>query len=179
MYRDNSLVPKEAIRMAALGALTQGSRGYSDIASEVRQFSARIVGPSLDLLGTSIELLKFEGLIEPVTEESRDEDAELVLTESGRAALVDYLRAPVRPGASDLNKLVIAIKLRFIDVLEPSDRAEQLDHLKHMYEGERVRLDDLASHGEWMDGLMADWLAMERDQVNQRIAWCETLLKKI
>ncbi len=66
MYRDNSLIPKEAIRMAALGALVKRDRSYGDVAGEVRKFAARIVGPSLDLLGTSIELLKLEGLIQGV-----------------------------------------------------------------------------------------------------------------
>src|SRR3546814_5579489 len=66
MYRDNSLVPKEAIRLAALGLLAERDRPYGDLAREVREFAARIVGPSLELLGNSIELLRFEGLIAPV-----------------------------------------------------------------------------------------------------------------
>ncbi|MEC9167428.1 MAG: hypothetical protein VX596_10055, partial [Pseudomonadota bacterium] len=77
MYRDNSLIPKEAIRMAALGALWRAPMAYGDLAREVRQFAARIVGPSLDLLGTSIELLKFEGLI------ADGAAARLVLTAAG------------------------------------------------------------------------------------------------
>ena len=83
MYRDNSLIPKEAIRLAALGALSGGRALYADIASEVRQFAARIIGPSLDLLGSSIELLKFEGLIAPVSGEGFEDNAELRLTDEG------------------------------------------------------------------------------------------------
>ena len=79
MYRDNSLIPKEAIRLAALGTLARGPMSYADLSREVRQFAARIVGPSLDLLGTSIELLKFEGLIAPGDD---DIEADLVLTDS-------------------------------------------------------------------------------------------------
>ena len=66
MYRDNSLIPRETIKMAALGALIGRNRSYDDVASEVRSFISRIVGPSLELMGTSIELLKLEGLIETV-----------------------------------------------------------------------------------------------------------------
>ena len=62
MYRDNTLIPTEAIRLAALGSLAEGDKQYADLASEIRYFVARIAGPSLDLLGTSLELLQYEGL---------------------------------------------------------------------------------------------------------------------
>src|SRR3546814_6409886 len=85
MYRDNSLVPKEAIRLAALGLLAERDRPYGDLAREVREFAARIVGPSLELLGTSIELLRFEGLIAPVDGQGMADAAVLRLTDAGRA----------------------------------------------------------------------------------------------
>ena len=66
MFRDNSLIPAEAIRLAALGLLAEAERRYGDLAGEIRHFTSRIVGPSLDLMGTSVELLRYEGLIEAV-----------------------------------------------------------------------------------------------------------------
>jgi len=176
VYRDNSLIPKEAIRMAALGALVTQARSYAEIAAEVRQFAARIVGPSLDLLGTSIELLKLEGLIAP-TGDGADLDTEMLcLTDDGRRALEAYLTTNIRPGTSDLNKLVIALKLRFIDVLGAEERLDQLEGLKRMYEGEQARLRDLADHDEWSDGLMPSWLDIELDMVARRIQWCDGLI---
>ena len=62
MYRDNTLIPAEAVRLAALGSLVEGEKSYADLAREIRFFVARIVGPSLDLLGSSLELLRLEGL---------------------------------------------------------------------------------------------------------------------
>lgn len=175
MYRDNSLVPKEAIRLAALGLLAEGDRVYSDLAAEVREFSARIVGPSLDLLGTSIELLKFEGLIEAVPGNGSGDTALLRLSEEGRSALTGYLTATLRPGVSDLNKLVLALKLRFIDQLDTEHRDEQLSALETMYQGERARLADLAAHPEWGGGLLDDWLVHEIDQIDRRIDWVRGL----
>jgi len=180
MYRDNSLVPKEAIRLAALGLLAERARAYGDLAREVRDFASRIVGPSLDLLGTSIELLRFEGLIEPVAgsvaDGSRiDGDAVLRLTERGRAALSDYLASTLRPGVSDLNKLVLALKLRFFDQIPEEDRAEQVAALEAMYAGEKARLQDLRAQSSHGAGLLADWLDLEIDQIDRRIAWCRTL----
>jgi DNA-binding PadR family transcriptional regulator len=180
MYPDRSLIPKEAIRMAALGALLERPRSYGEVASEVRQFSARIVGPSLDMLAPSIELLKLEGLIAPVAggniPPSNEGDAILRLTDAGRAALADYLRANLRPGLTDLNKLVLALKLRFIGLLDGEERREQIIDLKEMYEGELVRLSDLQKHEEWATGLLPSWTEIEIGQVKDRIAWCEALL---
>lgn len=175
MYRDNSLIPKEAIRLAALGLLAERDRTYSDLALEVREFTARIAGPSLDLLGTSIELLKFEGLIAAVPGRGSGADGLMRLTDEGREALTEYLTSALRPGVSDLNKLVLALKLRFIDQLDPEDRAEQLAALEAMYAGEKARLQDLRSHSEWDGGRLADWIDLEIDQVERRIAWCRTL----
>ena len=182
MYRDNSLIPKEAIRMAALGALVKRDRSYGDVAGEVRQFAARIVGPSLDLLGTSIELLKLEGLIEGVAVNkavAKENETEMLrLTQAGKEALKAYLLTSIRPGASDLNRLVIALKLRFIDVLDAEARRDQLEGLKQMYEGELIRLQDLSCHAEWSDGLMPDWLSFELDMISRRIFWCDGLIHR-
>ncbi|MEE8285043.1 MAG: hypothetical protein V3R63_08675, partial [Alphaproteobacteria bacterium] len=63
MYPDHSLMPKEAVHLAALGILAEGPRTYADLAAVVRDFTSHVVGPNLDLMGTSIQLLSFEGLI--------------------------------------------------------------------------------------------------------------------
>jgi len=175
MYRDNSLVPKEAIRLAALGLLAEADRSYGDLAREVRDFASRIVGPSLDLLGTSIELLRFEGLIEPVDGRGLADNVVMRLTADGRAALTDYLTSTMRPGVSDLNKLVLALKLRFIDLLSAEDRSEQTAALEMMYAGEKARLEDLRARTTAEAGLLADWLDLEIDHVERRIAWCRGL----
>lgn len=161
--------------MAALGALSGGPLPYADIASEVRQFAARIVGPSLDLLGSSIELLKFEGLIAPVSGEGFEDNAELHLTDEGWTALRDYLTAAVRPGVNDLNKLVVALKLRFLHLLDKEEQAEQIDALRGLYQGEHARLSDLLTHEEWQQGHLRSWIEMELAQVEDRIAWCDKL----
>ena len=66
MYQDNTLLPREVIRMAALGTLAGRAVSYAELANEVRHFVSRIAGPSLDLMGTSIELLRYEGLVSPM-----------------------------------------------------------------------------------------------------------------
>ena len=70
MYADNSLTPREAIRLCALGTLAHETSiwvlvlPYDDLVFAVRHFVSHITGPSLDLMGESIELLRYEGLVE-------------------------------------------------------------------------------------------------------------------
>ena len=75
MYRDNSLIPSEAVRLLALGILATGEKHYAALAGQVRHFTAHITGPSLDLVASPIELLKIEGLIEPVDGSGMNDDA--------------------------------------------------------------------------------------------------------
>ena len=98
------------------------------------------------------------------------------LTAAGEDALRDYMTSSVRPGVSDMNKLVVALKLRFIEVLDADAQRDQLEQLRAMYEGELARLRDLAGHDEWQSGRLDAWIEMEIDQVGGRIAWCDRLL---
>jgi DNA-binding PadR family transcriptional regulator len=181
MYRDNSLMPKEAVRLAALGTLAQaGSLHYGDLAAAVRHFTGRIVGPSLDLMGTSLEMLRYDGLIEALDGTGMEDNARLGLTGRGREELATLLRANVRsPSSDDLNKLVIALKLRFLHLLGPEDQAEQVDALIALYETELARLADLARHHQEDSGLLAAWLGHDMGQVEARLAWFRDLLRRL
>ncbi|MBT3401595.1 MAG: hypothetical protein HN420_16590, partial [Rhodospirillaceae bacterium] len=66
MYRDKTLIPTEALRLCMLGTLAIQPHTYAELAREVRAFASRIVGPSLDVMGLSIEVLRAEGLVQPV-----------------------------------------------------------------------------------------------------------------
>ena len=87
MYRDNSLMPKEAVRLTVLGTLILGGTlRYGDLAAEVRHFTGRIVGPSLDLMGTSLEMLRYEGLIEAIDGSGMEDNALLGVTATRHCA---------------------------------------------------------------------------------------------
>src|SRR5271155_4923639 len=96
MYRDKTLIPTEAIRLAALGLLSECAQRYGELAAAVRHFASRVMGPSLDVLGTSIELLRLEGLVEPAAGGAMAEDALLRITDAGRAELKTLLMSRVR-----------------------------------------------------------------------------------
>jgi DNA-binding PadR family transcriptional regulator len=173
MYRDNSLVPSETVRLAALGLLTEGPKSYAELANEVRHLSARLVAPSLDLLGPSIELLKVEELTAPASDDL------LSITAKGLSELKRLMRASVRGPIGEVNKLIIALKLRFLGVLDREEQLIQVEMLAEIFEQELARLKDLRAHLAGRKGLLLDWVDHDIAQLGERIAWFQGLLKRL
>jgi len=177
MYRDNSLIPIETVRIAALGPLAERDYRYGDLAAEIRYFMSRIVGPSLELMGISLEMLRYEGLIQAIDGEGVVDNALLRLTPPGRAALVTLLNASLRAPGTEINRLVIALKMRFLHLLPPTDRQRQIDMLAEVYAGERERLTDLRRQEAGGDptashvGDLHAWLDHEIALLDTRLAW--------
>lgn len=173
MYRDNTLIPAEAIRLAALGELCGGEVTYGDLAAGIRHVVARLVGPSLDLLGSSLEVLHLEGLIEPVGTTAMSEETSLRITDAGREMFAHLMASAVRAPMNDVSRLVIALKLRYLPHLEGAQRDAQIDMLVELFESDRNRLKDLRQ-GE-PAGFLAEWLDLDIDQAERRVAWLEGL----
>ena len=175
MFSDNSLLPKETIRLAALGILSEAPMLYADLANAVRQFVGRIAGSSLEMTGLSIELLRYEGLVHA----SEDgPNAVLNLTETGRDELLTLLKATVRPPLTDMSKLVIALKMRFIHLLNANERCDQVDLLIDSCELELTRLNDL-SEPNAEKRYFQDWLSHDIKLVETRLTWLQTLRERI
>ncbi len=170
MFRDNSLIPAEAIRLAALGILAEAPRRYGDLAAEIRHFTSHVVGPSLDLMGTSLELLRYEGLIEAVDGEGTADNAVLRLNERGAAALQGLLRAQLRAPLPDFNRLALLLKLRFLHHLPGGEQHTQLALMAESLESERARLEELRRRHQ-APGLFGDWLDHDIALMADRIAW--------
>lgn len=170
MYRDNTLIPSEAARLLALGLLADGETGYAALASEVRHFTGHIVGPSLDLVGTPIEVLKIEGLVETV-DDGEDEDAPLRITEAGRAEFVRLLTSNVRAPINDVNKLIISLKMRFLHLLGPTEQRLQAEIMVEMCERQLVRLTELRAQHATAPGHLTDWLDHDIAQTAARLDW--------
>ena len=179
MYRDNSLIPSEAIRLLALGILAGGDKSYGELAGEVRHFVSHITGPSLELVASPLELLKIEGLVE--SSESDDEaDTQLLrLSEAGRAELHTLLTSNVRAPVSDINKLIIALKLRFLHLLGPAEQRLQGETLMELSERELARLTELRAHHAGDRGHLVAWLDQEIAQVEARLAFFHDLLARL
>jgi len=182
MLRDTALIPSEAVRLAALGLLAEGPCRYAALAADVRHFVSRLMGPSLDLMGSSLELLRHEGLMERADGSAAgytDPEAELRITTEGRREMEALLGAPLRAPVNDLGKLVIALKLRFLHLLPEASQSAQVEQLSEIYEGEVARLRDLKGRMGGDSGTLGPWLDHEIGQAEERLAWFKALKGRI
>jgi hypothetical protein len=162
MFKDQTLLPVEAVRLAALGLLAEGPRQYGDLAKEIRNFVGLAVGPSLDLMGSSIELLRHEGLA------TVDGDM-LNLTPVGVEALTKLLQAPLRAPNNDGSRLVLLLKLRFLHHLGVAEQTAQRVQIADSLAAERTRLDELRRLHADAAPALRDWLDRDVADLNGRI----------
>ncbi len=177
MYADQTLTPKESIRLCALGTLALGERRYSDLAVAIRHFISRIIGPTPEIMGHSIQLLRYEGLVE--TANGDGDDALLRITEDGRNELRTLLAANVRPSSTELTKLVVALKFRFLHLLDPAERIIQVRLLADVCERELTRLRDLREHHSGDEGCLAVWLDHDMSLLGSRIGWLRMFAERL
>ncbi len=175
MYTDNTLTPKEAVRLCALGSLAICAMRYGELASSIRHFNSHIIGPSLDVMGQSIELLKYEGLVRAVDDADMADNAELVITDAGHEELKTLLTANVRLGATELNKLIIALKFRFLHLLSPDEQVGQISMLVDVADNELVRLMELRQQHANDDGFLPAWLNHDIELAEIRFTWLKSL----
>ena len=174
------MLPREAVRLAALGILANSPTTYAALAAEVRNFASRIAGPSMDLMGTSIELLRHEGLIVP-TDGAEDgiSDAVFNLTDAGRNELTRLLQAQIRAPLSDVSKLIVALKFRFLQFLEIEDQRTQLAMMIEACETELARYLDLRAQHYQEAGNLVGWLDQEISSIENRLSWLREFLENL
>lgn len=172
MFADSTLTPKEAVRLCALGTIATEPMRYSALAGSVRHFCGRVMGPSLDLMGLSIELLRYEGLVEARDGLGMEDDALLDITDAGRRELKTLLTAKLRP-SSDLSKLLIALKFRFLGLLDTHEQAGQIDMLLDLCDSELARLEDLRDASLSEGAALLRWLDHDITQIRERLEWLE------
>ncbi len=177
MYADNTLTPKEATRLCALGILADGPIAYAELASGVRHFVTHVMGPSLDVLGTSIELLKHEGLVTSISGQA--DKAVLEITAEGTAELKMLLKAKIKTAENDLNKLIIALKFRYMDLLDTDERMQQLDLLSETFENELARLEELRAHHAEDSVHLVEWLDREIEDLERRLQWLNAKRERV
>ena len=182
MYADRTLIPTEVIRLCALGTLTLAPMTYAELAREVRAFTGRMSGPTLDMMGTSIELLRTEGLIEAIETSTPAEagaEATLRLTPAGEAELRDLLTANLRNTLDDLSRIVFALKLRFLHLLEPPVARQQIDRLIEISKADKARRVDTKTRYSGEPGHFGAWLDADIDRAENRVAWLTALKARL
>ena len=100
-----------------------------------------------------------------------EDDAVLKITESGDAELRALLTANVRAQASETNKLIVALKFRFLHLLDETGQRNQADILIEGQEIELARLDQLRQHHAEDGGYLLEWLDYDIQELESRLAW--------
>jgi DNA-binding PadR family transcriptional regulator len=177
MFADHSLMPKEALRLAALGMVAEQPMTYGALASTVRDFVHHIMGPSPDAMGSSLELLRIEELVRPRGESNGQPVLEL--TPKGQAEFVNLMLATVRTPFNDLNKLVVALKLRFLSLLPGDGQRDQTTLLIEASRVELARLLDLRGRQAGRQSPFLAWLDHDIAQAQERLSWFETLASQL
>src|SRR5690606_30537896 len=95
----------------------------------------------------------------------------LALTAPGRAALRELMISNLRTPVDGVSKLVFALKLRFLHLLEAGDARDQIARMLEISETELARLTDLKQRYGGEPGRFSDWLELDMGQVESRIAW--------
>jgi len=178
VYADNTLTPKEAVRLTALGTLSGGAMALSDLATSIRHFITHVSGPSLDVMGASLELLKYEGLIKE-TKDGENSSPQLEITDQGRVELINLLTANIRTSATEFNKLIIALKFRFMHLLSREDQLLQADLLYEACENEIARLTALRTSHDRDAGYLTRWLDHDIHLLEQRLDWLQDFSEKL
>lgn len=178
MYSDRTLLPKECLRLCALGTLALSDKpiSYADLANSVRHFMSHIMGPSLDMMGSSLQLLKLEGLVAEDCSGGLLSDAKLSLTRAGHEKFIELMQGNLRDTSGELSRLIMALKMRFLHLLDDDMRAEQVEILQDVCELDLDRVlalrDEHANEADNFTG----WLEMEIKRLEQKRDWLKGLL---
>ena len=171
MFSDNTLTPREATRLCALGTLSEGPLGYAELAREIRAFINYIIGPSLEVLASSIELLKYEDLVYATKAVAGHDGEILAITEKGKKEFHLLLTAGLRPSDSDLNKLITALKFRFLNQLSKEEQREQISLLEYTFTEQLSRLSVLHTQYSKGHGSFPIWLNREIKELKDKLIW--------
>ena len=168
---DPTLLPSRAMRLAALGALVQKPRAYASLAQEIRDLAVAVVGPSPDAFASSLELLRYDGLITG----GEEGEGNVSITPAGRDEFAQLMVTRLRKPTGEFNRLWLALKLRFLPLLAPPNQAEEIGRMLALFEGEIDRLGVLRHNQLTTEGHIGAWIDLEIAENGARLAWCRSL----
>ena len=83
----------------------------------------------------------------------------------------NLLTASVRAQTSEMNKLIVALKFRFLHLLNKDEQRAQTDIFVDAAETELARLDELRQHHADDSGHLGEWLGYDIQELENRLAW--------
>lgn len=174
--RDNTLLPTQVTRLCALGTLRgQGDLTYGALAGEVRSVTAHLIGTAPTVTASSIELLRYEGLIHAVglddPVQPTGPDTVLRLTDAGRRAFEELMAGGLTTPLNELNRLAVQLRLAFLHLLEETQRDAVRMALIALYEREIDRVSALYEDLGHRPGPLGAWLKLDLEHAMDRLNW--------
>ena len=174
MERKIALSPKHALRLNALGTLLQvGPKRYAELSSEIREFTTYLTGPWAAIAGSSLEVLRFDGLVRAVEGAGMTDNAVLEITDEGRDEFVTLMSAPLGASEPGLHRLFITLKIRFLHLLDPPRRDGEVAALAAYHQNQLDRLTELRQRPGMEDGHLVAWLDCEIDHLARVMDWLD------
>ena len=173
MQRDRVLIPVEGLRLASLGILaSRGAMDYATLATQVRLFATSYGASPADVMSSSIELLRFEGLI-AIGEDGEDTGSAVVtLMPGAREELERLMLAPFRISGGS-SRLMVALRIRFFRLLDTAAQRQLAEVLRDTLASERTRLVTLRRHLEGEEPGFLAWLDRDIARTEEDLTWLE------
>ena len=180
MVREIALSPKHALRLCALGTLLQdGPKRYALLAAEIRDFTTYLTGPSAAMAGSSLEVLRYDGLVRAVEGAGMTDNAVLEITGHGRDEFIALMSTPLGASEPGLRRLFITVKVRFLHLLDPPRRDGELATLAAFHQNELDRLRELRQRHRAGPGHLVAWLDCEIDHLGCVVRWLEGIKEPV
>ena len=174
-----STTPKDATQLAILGVACRSPALGTEIVSLVKHIVGRAWQPTSDVIAVTLEGLLGHGLVER-TDPGRDWDTtRYAITEEGRRLLHELLRAPLPPAPAALDGSAVALKVCFLDLLEPREQSEQIGDMLDRYELEIAHFREAVARCacEWT--YVPGWMELEVTRLTAERDWFRSLQQRL
>lgn len=174
-----STTPKEATQLAILGIVARAPALGTEIVSLVKHIVGRAWQPTSDVIAVNLEELQARRMVTRA-DVGRDWDTtRYAITEDGRRVLNDLLQAPLPRSPVGPDSSAIALKVCFLDLLEPDEAAAQVSDLLDLYDREiRHSRDALARCAcDWPH--VPGWMELEVTRLVAERDWFRDLQRRL
>lgn len=166
-----STTPKDATQLAILGVVCRAPALGTEIVSLVKHIVGRAWQPTSDVIAVTLEGLLGHGLVRRA-DAGRDWDTtRYTITDEGRQVLHDLLRAPLPGSTAGLDGSAVALKVCFLDLLEPDEQSAQITEMLGRYDVEIAHFREALARCacEWT--YVPGWMELEVARLTAERDW--------
>ena len=125
--------------------------------------------------GASLNMA-LEGLVKEDSGNAAFSDGQLILTQQGHDKFVELMQGNLRDTSGELSRLIMALKMRYLHLLDDDIRREQLEILQDVCELDLERVLALREEHANEASNFTGWLEMEVKRLEQKNDWLKSLL---